>query len=214
MRVVHARAALVGSFCALLSVPAAADPVTLTFDNLGPGLHDWKTFETLGLHLFNAHAQQPEVIGSIGFVFGVQPSTRATSPPNIAFGTSVTDRPTSFSRNLLGLFFESFDGTSYTFRGTDLLALSVVGTQPGQAGEWAVHVFGRDSLLAVERATTDRRLVFERPVRDIQSFTLFTSSSFEGIDDLTFNTTAPIPEPGTLLLVGSGLAALSRWRRR
>jgi len=35
-----------------------------------------------------------------------------------------------------------------------------------------------------------------------------------GLDDLTFNPVTPVPEPGTLLLLGAGLARLGYGRRR
>jgi hypothetical protein len=61
--------------------------------------------------------------------------------------------------------------------------------------------------------TTDRFVTFLRPHRDISQLILFTSSSHEAIDDLTFN--SPVtPEPGTPLLLASGLLLMRRGSRQ
>jgi hypothetical protein len=102
---------------------------------------------------------------------------------------------------------------------TDLLSFAVVGTQAGQTDPWHAVIFGLGdfggvtSPLEIVSGTTDRVVTFLRPQRDIWGLLFVTTSSFEGIDDLTFNTPA-IPEPTTLVLVGSGLVFCARRLRR
>lgn len=43
---------------------------------------------------------------------------------------------------------------------------------------------------------------------------VMVSGTFYAIDDVTYGNSNPVPEPSTIILLGSGLAGLAFWRRR
>jgi hypothetical protein len=140
--------------------------------------------------------------------FDIRGSARATTPPNIATPRSPA----------AGITFTDLMGRFVAFgwkpMPTDALALSVVGTVPGQEAEWILQIrTTAHEVLETRRGRSDALVTFSRAQADIGHFVLFGTSSGEGIDTLAFN--APVvPEPGTLLLLGTGFAAAYARKRR
>lgn len=93
------------------------------------------------------------------------------------------------------------------------MAFSVVSGEPGQNASWRAAIHGNDHEVLDERfGTGDGHVLFTTPENDIRFFRLFTSRTAQvGLDTLEYN--APVvPEPGTMLLIGSGMAVLLRRR--
>lgn len=156
--------------------------------------------------------------GSLGQTdqFRVAPITQATTAPNAAFGIGPLFVDPSFNSLLI-----NFGGGSTCPtcpppacpRCTDFISLDVVGTQPGQTADWEVRLLSSNgSLIYSTTGTTDRRVIFSSSMQNISRVLFFASTNNEGIDTLTYN--APIPEPATLALLGTGLAVLGAARKR
>lgn len=83
----------------------------------------------------------------------------------------------------------------------------------GKTPSWRAAIYGDDHELLDERfGTGDGHVLFTTPENDIRFFRLFASRTAQvGLDTLEYN--APVvPEPGTMLLIGSGMAVLLRRR--
>lgn len=146
--------------------------------------------------------------------FRVAPLTQATTAPNAAFGIGPLFGDPSFNSLMISFNTNCPDcaPSSCPFC-TDLVSLDVVGTQLGQTADWEVRILDRDGkILYSTTGTTDRHVVFSSTMRNISRLLFFASTNNEGIDTLSYN--APIPEPATLVLFGTGLAALGAARRR
>jgi hypothetical protein len=186
----------------LVGVAARADPITITFDDLPAGSLSELDYTTVRVHF--SSFDPVFVNGGVS----VRLSSSAHTSPNAAFGNgalTVFGAARNISVELRGV------GVTPPF--TDLFSFRVVGTQPGQLDPWrAVAGFG--GVEHVFTGTTDTLIVFSSSSFNIQGFRFYPSSSYEGIDTISFNA-HPVPEPTTLILLGTGLAGMTvRARRR
>jgi hypothetical protein len=199
---------------ALLLVPAAsakADPVVFTFDDLTPGnaVVRLQPGNVVVLSFISASGAG----GSASSVVRVVQTSSATSPPNALFSSGHTDSVGTYDSLLI-----FFSGPQSSGPGcqpcTDFLSLNVMGTTAGQTEPWRVVFYNsqREALFTVT-GVTDQLVSFFSASRDIRSASLFTTNGGrEGIDNLTYN--SPIPEPATVLTLGTGLLGAAAMRRR
>lgn len=206
-------------FCACAS-SARADGVylvTITFDDLSVGRH---STDSPRITSIRNDANRSGIGIPMRGDFYVAPLAQATSQPNAAFGVG----PAVGDPSVNSLKVE-FSGLQTCFlcppppsclRCTDFVSLNVVGTQPGQMSAWEVYMYSDNgTLLFYTFGLTDQFVTFTSTMNNIASFRFFASPNNEGIDNISYH--APVPEPATVALLGSGLAALgaaSRRRRR
>lgn len=193
--------------------PARADALyltTLTFDDRAAG----RAFSTQprissiqGAARFGGPLSQTDQ-------FRVAPLTQATTAPNVAFGIGPLFVDPSFNSLMINFNTRCPDCLpSPCLICTDFVSLDVVGTQLGQTSDWEVRIFDfNGNVIHSATGITDRHVVFSSTMRNISRILFFASSNNEGIDTLSYN--APIPEPATLALLGTGLAVLGAARKR
>ncbi|HEV2802147.1 MAG TPA: PEP-CTERM sorting domain-containing protein [Pyrinomonadaceae bacterium] len=203
--------------CACVSA-AQADPlylVTITFDDRATGRTN-NGSNLPSITSINSTGTRSGINVPMRFEFYVAPHAQATTQPNAAFGVgpyvgdpSLNGLEVSFSAGRTCFLCEPPPCNQCT----NLVSLSVVGTQAGQTGAWQVIFYGvNGATLHTVSGTTDQFVTFSSTMQNIAFFRLYATSSNEGIDTISYN--APIPEPATLLLFGTGLAALGAARKR
>jgi hypothetical protein len=203
--------------CILLAgaSPAHADATylaTINFDDMAAGR---ATLTQPRIHSIQGNSRFSGTFLERG-EFRVAPTSQATTAPHAAFGVGPIVGDPSFN----GLKIEFSGVLACAFCGpppcpdcTDLVSLSVVGTQPGQTAEWDL-VFYNANGNVIHRAfgTTDQFVTFTSTMRNIAVIRFFASVNNEGLDTISYR--APIPEPATLALLGTGLAVLGAARKR
>jgi PEP-CTERM motif-containing protein len=191
---------------------ASADPVKITFDQppcapLATGVYSGDCYAGSGVTFWSdingGRFTAPRI--------AIASDAHAVSPPNVARGvTGFTD--------VAGEFIVPGGTTGFT----DFVAWNVTGSLgPGHQDPWEAFILGtngnfdnRFSVLASITGFSDQLVSFSRPGRDIVGIFMSMGTAVQGMDNLSFNAPqATTPEPSTLLLIGTGLAALARRRR-
>jgi hypothetical protein len=176
---------------------ALAEPLTFT-------IHDFDD-RPLGIQ---AYLERGLFLGTIagGMVFEsieIVPTVAFGSPPNAV-------RPVTPSQSLVGIF--RFAETPHFTPAARILFLEVLGFQPGDpAAHLELLDRGGRSLLELPLLLSGG-IGFVRPGPDIASF-VFTPGATSHVIDNVRHTAPVIPEPTTILLVGSGVGAAA-WRAR
>jgi hypothetical protein len=197
--------------------PARADGVylvTMTFDDLAAGR---RFSHSPRITSIRNDANRSGLGVSVRGEFYVAPLAQTTSQPHAAFGVGPFIGDPAF--NSLQVEFTGLQ-TCYLcppppscLRCTNFVSLNVVGTQPGQMSAWEVYMYSDNgSLLFYTFGLTDQFVTFTSTMSNIASFRFFASPNNEGIDNVSYN--APVPEPATIALLGTGLAVLGAARRR
>jgi PEP-CTERM motif len=197
-----AKAISVGLFVLASATSVDADPIVINFDEQTPGTKAPDLYLSLGVFVLG-------FISGVGVdgSFAIAQTADATSPPNAAFGRRA-------DRDIGAQFLLEGPGFRRLRAATDFVSFSVVGTDAGQIDPWRALFYGLNGdVLGTFSGTTNGLVSLRRPAPDIHQFVLFNTESFEGVDDLSFNSPV-VPEPSTLILVGSGLIVAVRSVRR
>lgn len=191
-------ALLILAVCAAARI-ASADPILI--------VHDFDD-RPLGLQAYN----EGDVVLFTWFAdtrasgVDIAASPFAVSPPNIVRGFV----PGS---GVGGDFLST--GTSQQFRlATQVLFMDIVGPMD-PASPWRLSIFDRDgALIESQTGSIAQGLGFaRRGGPGIASFLFEPGVPLQGLDNIRYETPV-VPEPATMLLVGSGLAAAAAFRRR
>jgi hypothetical protein len=180
----------------VLSRPAAAEPLTFTFhdfDDRQPGIQSY--FER---GLFLGSVIQDRIFDAVEIV----PTPTFGSPPHAV-------RPVTSSEALTGIF---RDETPHFTPAVRVLFVEVFGIQPGDPpSRLAVLDRAGRTILEVALAIS-QGLGVARSTPEIASF-IFTPGTSSHVLDNVRHTAPVVPEPTTIVLMGSGVA-LAAWRRR
>lgn len=200
-----------------------ATPALIDFDERAAGRAGADVYGSKGVYLWSADSTfQSGTIGSITDSFLVLSCPCAPSPPNIALG-SQAGRITPFFHNLLGQFVLPGSSSPQRQASTDFVSFDIVGTVAGGNDPWTVVIFGGDNgeifdevnnhRLQVVTGTDNATVTFSQQTEGIAGFVLLTSSRYEGIDNLRFDT-PQLPEPASIALLGIGITTLGILRLR
>ena len=175
---------------------ALAEPLTFT-------IHDFDD-RPLGIQTY---LERGLFLGSIagGIVFDtieIVPTPTLGSPPNAV-------RPVGSSPSLLGIF--RFAETPHFTPAARILFLDVLGFQPGDPPAH-IELFDRAGRSLEEATFIGGGIGFVRQSPEIASF-VFTPGRPGLVIDNVRHTAPVIPEPTTILLMGSGIGAAA-WRAR
>jgi hypothetical protein len=197
MRRTVALLALAGS---VLARTASADPIPLIihdFDDRPPGLQGY--FDEQYLNLFSFHQA-----GGAATWIEIAASPYATSAPNVVKGAHP-------GWGVLGNFMT--DEYPRRTLATQLLFLDITGPTDA-ASPWRLSIFDRNgALIESHMGRIPVGIGFARGgAPSIASFLFEPGVLSQGLDNVRYETPV-VPEPATMLLVGSGLAA-AVWRRR
>jgi hypothetical protein len=187
-------------FCSIRAT-ALADPILLTFDDVAPGVYVSGLYADFGVRLSSRSREPDEKFGFFGVSqIGIIESDSAVSAPNI-----LTPRPPTV--------FNTFTDIAATFLGpgttplfTDFLSMAIVSTAQSP---WVIRLVGMDGYLDEIQGSGSQVVSITRPRIDLKGFE-FRGSGAEGLDNLAIGDLSPVPEPGTLALLGVGLAGLLR----
>ena len=174
---------------------AAADPILIThnFDDRAPGTQAYNE-----RNLLLATTTMNGVLNVVDIVA----SPDASSPPNIV-------APALSGQDIYGQFV--FQETEHTKSTARLFNFTVTGVRDGDL-PWTLSLFDRNgTLLGSVSASISTTSNLGRRQQDIFSFRFHPGGASQGLDDLQVSQ-GVVPEPGTLVLLGSGLVAAG-WNR-
>jgi hypothetical protein len=181
----------------LLPGTSLAEPLTFTihdFDDRPLGI---QTYLERGLFLGTIAG------GMVSDSIEIVPTPTFGSPPNAV-------RPVTPSSSLIGIF--RFAETPHFTPAVQILFFDVFGFQPGDPPAH-IELFDRAGRSLLEFTNPiSQGIGFVRQRPDIASF-VFTPGVSSHVIDNVRHTAPVIPEPGTILLIGSGIGAAA-WRAR